>query len=686
MNAFLRHALFLALACVFVLASCGRSSSGKGAATPEAGSIPAAPSVSKVEIRVVQTEGSVELLAQDEEARPVGPGDEILEGQSLRTGPASSCDLEIAGLGSLRIQPSTTLRVDLAQLIGGAPSFRSQVESGRVLAVVRKLMAKDSFILSSKNAICGVRGTSFSLESNGERSLVVVAEGKVAVVPAGPALSRLEAQAATSGAARSLLRAVVAMAPVASAGDELSIGSVEAQKADSALTSLEASLPAEAAGTVPAPGEPEALITAGEVEGAAGPAPLPDLEAAFPSASPAGAAARLVIKALADFASDVEERVSGQIEGQSPSSAPSSAAPAQAEPKKSPAILASVPVSQGRRLDSLVRSGNFLVATDASGSIVCLDAKGKVIWKVPLEKGSRPVLSKGYLYVSGTREFVVINATSGAVERGPALPSGARLAAFPDGAVAASSAGISLFRSGSAGAWTTFPVNGGPLAVMSLNDKANNLLVSLVPGGLAIVSPGDSQIAAVAPGPVASCLRYYGSRAVAAGAKAEGLAGGAPGSAAAVPAGTASGAQSGGIASGSGSPAAASYEVALYALPELEILWSLTLALKPEADPELGPEGAFVYGQGRLEAYSLAGEAIGRLSGLSAPPLLSNGMLYYGLSDGSFVAAQASNLAVKASIRLPAALAARPIPFEGELRLPLADGSIVALDPKLMGK
>jgi hypothetical protein len=660
MNAFLRRDLSLAVACVFVLASCGKPSSGKGAASPEAGPVPAAPSATKVEIRVVQTEGSVELLAQDEEARPVGPGDEILEGQSLRTGPASSCDLEIAGLGSLRIQPSTTLRVDLAQFIGGAPSFRSQVETGRVLAVVRKLMAKDSFILSARNAICGVRGTSFSLESNGERSLVVVAEGKVAVVPAGPALSRLEAQAAKSGAARSLLRAVVAMAPVASAGDELSIGAAEAQKADSALSTLEASLPAETAGTVPAPGEPEALITAGEVEGAAAPAPLPDLEAAFPSASPAGAAARLVIKALADFATDVEERVSGRIEAP----AGSAAAPAQAEPKKSPAILASVAVSQGKRLDSLVRSGNFLVASDASGSIVCLDAKGKVIWKVPVEKGSRPVLSKGYLYVSGTRDFAVINAASGAVERGPALPSGARLAAFPDGAVAASSAGVSLFRSGSASAWTTFPVNGGPLAVMSLNDKGNNLLVSLVPGGLAIVSPGDSRIAAVAPGPVASCLRYYGSRAVAAGAKAEGLS----------------------PATAAPDPAAATYEAALYSIPELELLWSLPLDLKPEADPELGPEGAFIYGQGRLEAYSLSGEAIGRLSGLSAPPLLSNGMLYYGLADGSFVAAQASNLAVKASIRLPAALAARPIPFDGELRLPLADGSIVALDPRLMGK
>ena len=661
MNAFLRRPLSLALACVFALASCGKPSSGKAAAAPEAGPVPAAPAVTKVEILVVQTEGSVELLAQDEEARPVGPGDEVLEGQSLRTGPASSCDLEIAGLGSLRIQPSTTLRVDLAQLLGGSPSFRSQVETGRVLAVVRKLAARDSFILSAKNAICGVRGTSFSLESNGERSLVVVAEGKVAVVPAGPALSRLEAQATKSGAARSLLRAVVAMAPVASAGDELVIGATEAQKADSALASLEASLPAEAEGTVPAPGEPEALITAGEVEGAPSPAPLPNLEGTFPSASPAGAAARLVIKALADFASDVQDRVSGRIEAP----AQPSAAPVPADPRRSAAILASVPVSQGRRLDSLVRSGSFLVASDALGSIVCLDAKGRTVWKVPVEKGSRPVLSKGYLYVSGTRDFAVINAASGAVERGPALPAGARLAAFPDGAVAASSAGLSLFRSGSASAWATFPVNGGPLAVMSLNDKANNLLVSLVPGGLAIVSPGDSRIAAVAPGPVASCLRYYGSRAVAAGTKAEGL---APGMAT------------------EGSASAVTYELALYSIPELELLWSLPLALKPEADPELGPEGAFVYGQGRLEAYSLAGEAIRRLGGLSAPPLLSNGVLYYGLSDGSFVAAQASNLSVTASIKLPAALAARPVPFDGELRLPLSDGSIVALDPKLMGK
>jgi outer membrane protein assembly factor BamB len=469
------------------------------------------------------------------------------------------------------------------------------------------------------------------------------------------------------------------MAPIVSAGDELAIGSVEARKADSALVSVEAGLPADAAGTVPAPGEPEALITAGEVEGAVAPPPLPELEAAFPSASAAGAAARLVLKALADFASDVEERVSGQVEGQSPLSA----APVQAEPKKSPAILASLAVSQGKRLDSLVRSGSFLVASDVSGSIICLDAKGKVIWRVPVEKGSRPVLSKGYLYVSGTKDFAVINAATGSVERGSALPPGARLAAFPDGAAAASSAGLSLFRSGSANAWTTFPVNGGPLAVMSLNDKGNNLLVSLVPGGLAIVSTGDSRIAAVAPGPVAGCLRYYGSRAVAAGARADALAPGA-----AVPSGTvpeAPGAPAGGSASGAGKPAAASYEVALYALPELELLWSLPLALKPEADPELGPEGAFIYGEGRLEAYSLAGEAIGRLSGLSAPPLLSNGVLYYGLSDGSFIAAQASDLAVMASIRLPAALAARPIPFDGELRLPLSDGSIVALDPRSWG-
>lgn len=565
--------------------------------------------------------------------------------------------------------------MDLAQLIGGAPSFRSQVESGRVLAVVRKLAARDSFILSARNAICGVRGTSFSLESNGERSLVVVAEGKVAVVPAGPALSRLEAQAAKSGAARSLLRAVVAMAPVASAGDELSIGPAEAQKADSALADLEAGLPVEAVGTAPPQGEPEALITAGDIEGAALPVSIPNLEDAFPSASPAGTAARMIIKALADFASDVEDKVSSKTEGP----AQSSAAPAQVEPRTSPAILASLSVSQGKRLDSLVRSGNFLVASDAAGSIVCLDAKGKVVWKTPVERGSRPVLSKGYLYVSGTRDFVVINATSGAVERGPALPPGARLAAFPDGAAAASSEGVSLFRSGSATAWTTFPVDGGPLAVMSLNDKANNLLVSLVPGGLAVVSPGDSRIAAVAPGPVAGCLRYYGSRAVAAGARAEGL---APGAAS----GTAYGPVSGGSPGGTGSPAEPSYEVALYALPELELLWSLPLALKPEADPELGPEGAFVYGQGRLEAYSLAGEAIGKLDGLSAPPLLSNGVLYYGLSDGSFVAAQASNLAIKAGIRLPAALAARPLPFDGELRLPLSDGSIIVLDPKLMGK
>lgn len=666
------RALLLLLATLALLASCGKQPSPKPETERKPDSLPVA---AKVEIRVVQTEGQVELLDQGQTARPVGPGDEILQGQSLRTGPSSSCDLDIVGLGSLRIQPSTTLRIDLARLLGGSPSFRSQVESGRVLAVVRKLTARESFILSSRNAICGVRGTSFSLQSDGERSLVVVAEGKVAVLPAGPALARLETAAATSGAARSLLRAAVAMAPLAGAGEELSVGPAEAKKADEALANLEASLPPAGEGGEALAAEPEALIQAGEVEGAAAPAPVPSLEAAFPAASPAGAAARLVIKALADFAADVQAKVSEKTEP-SPATPPQpgpSALPAQSGQRKSPAILASVAAFPGHRADSLVRSESLLIASDAAGSIVCLDAKGRMVWRAPVERGSRPVLSKGYLYVAGAKEFLAIEVSTGAMTRGPALPAGARLAAFPDGAVAASSAGISLFRTGSATAWTTFSVDGGPLSVMSLNDKANNLLVSLVPGGLAIVSPGDSRIAAVAPGPVSSCMRYYGTRAVAAGARAEGgpaALEGAPGAAA----GTA------------GAAAAKTFEVAMYAVPELELLWTAPLGFMPEADPELGPEGAFVYGQGRLQACSMSGEVIGALSGLSAPPLLSNGVLYYGLSDGSFVAARASDLAVMSSIRLPAALAARPIPFDGELRLPLSDGSIIALDPGLMGK
>lgn len=662
------RALALFLASLAVLASCGKPSSGKVEAGRKPESLPAA---TKVEIRVVQTDGMVELLDQSQTARPVGPGDEILQGQSLRTGPASSCDLDIVGLGSIRIQPSTTLRVDMAQLLGSSPSFRSQVESGRVLAVVRKLTARESFILSSKNAICGVRGTSFSLQSDGERSLVVVAEGKVAVLPAGPAVARLETAAATNGAARSLLRVAVAMAPLASAGEELSIGPAEAKKADLALTALEESLPPASGGGEFPPGEPEALIQASEVEGVAEPAPIPSLEGAFPVASPAGAAARMVIKALADFASDVQAKVSEKTEtSPAPGSQPeTSALPSQPGQRKSPAILASMPAFQGHRVDSLVRSEGFLIASDAAGSIVCLDARNGIVWRALVERGGRPVLSKGYLYVAGAKEFVVIDAATGAMTRGPSLPAGTRLAAFPDGAVAASSAGISLFRTGSAAAWTTFSVDGGPLSVMSLNDRANNLLVSLVPGGLAIVSPGDSRIAAVAPGPVASCMRYYGTRAVAAGAKAEG------GPAALAGAGE---------AAGEGSPK--SFEVAMYAVPELELLWTAPLGFRPEADPELGPEGTFVYGQGRLQACSMSGEVIGTLSGLSAPPLLSNGVLFYGLSDGSFIAAQAANLAVTASVKLPSALAARPVPFDDELRLPLSDGSIVALDPKLMGK
>ena len=641
------RAAALILSSALLVAACGKAPPAGPAAEAAAQK---AVEATRVEIVVTLTEGKVELLDDSLSPRLLGPGDAVLQGQTLRTGPGSSCDLDIGGMGQLRIQADTSLKIELARFLSGSPAFRSTVLGGRVMAVARKLSAKESFMISTGNAVCGVRGTSFSVQSEGGKSLVVVAEGRVAVLPAGPALARLEKAAATSQAARGLLRAAVALAPVAGPGEELAVGPAEARKADSALAALEAALPGSA-GEVQGTEEPapEPLMPADTIGDAAAQAQdLPGLSAALPKASPAGAASRLVLEALKEFASGAEKRIEDRTGG-----LPVAPVPAKPGAAQSPAVLASLPAFPGRPVDSLIRSGSSIVATDTAGAIVCIGSTGKVLWRLPVEKGNHPVLSKGYLYVAGASGFLVVDAASGALSRGPALPAGARLAAFPDGVAAASTSGISLFRSGSAVAWTTFTVDGGPLAITSLNDKENSLLVSLMAGGLAVISPGTASIALVAPGPVASCLRYYDTRAVAAGAR-------------------------------TGDPS--TYELAFYALPGLEFLWSVGLDFRPTDDPELGPEGAFVFGQGRLAAFSPSGGVIGAVSGLSAPPLLSNGMLYYGLADGSFVAALASDLTLKASIRLRAPLAARPIPFDGELRLPLADGTVLSVDPRLMGK
>lgn len=329
---------------------------------------------------------------------------------------------------------------------------------------------------------------------------------------------------------------------------------------------------------------------------------------------------------------------------EAPSPAPNPGA--QASGQKLPsAILGRAQVYEDTPVRLLLRSGSLLVAS-GDESLVALSPKLEVAWNTKVGTAAPPVLSKGYLYVPGEAELLVLEADSGLIHaRGLGLGYGVNVLPYPGGAVAVGLDELTFIPSGSAEVGEILPYKGGGLTALVHKDK---LLIARASGGLALLDPRTGEIAAEAAGPVSPWLNVYGDVAVLAGVPEDGQSTG---------------------------------HLVAYRLPGLEEVWSLPLDFSPQAEPSIDASGIFVWGQGYLAECSLEGVAGPQIGGVCAPPLLSRGRLYYGLLTGHFVEARSLTLQPQAILRLPAALSAKPLAWEGELRLGLVDGSILRLDP-----
>jgi outer membrane protein assembly factor BamB len=318
------------------------------------------------------------------------------------------------------------------------------------------------------------------------------------------------------------------------------------------------------------------------------------------------------------------------------------------------AILGQAPVFSSGPVKGLLRSGGLLIAS-GDDSLVGLDARLDEVWRLELGTSALPVLSKGLLYIPGEKELILVDAATGAIHaRGPALGYGAKLAPYPGGVVASGLSELTLVNSGSAETGAAFPLEGGSVAAVL---HGADLLVARAVGGLALVDPETGAIIAEAPGPISPWLMVFDNLAILAGLPEEDGAGGQ--------------ASTGGL-------------LVAYSLPSLSRLWSSPLDFTPQAEPAVGSSGIFVWGQGYLQQFSLAGEALQEKGAVCSPPLVTKAGVFYGLFTGHLVWASSDKLQPKAFLRLPAALSARPIPWDGNLRLPLVDGSVVSLDPGKM--
>jgi len=140
---------------------------------------------------IVHTSGDAVVVkkGQTEAART---GLLVHEADEIRTR-AGSVDLQTRGGSAVRVKENTTMTV--AQLLGRGDA-RLSLKQGSLLASVKKSSADEEFAIVTPTAIAGVRGTTFSVSVNqaGQKPVVKVIDGKVALSPRIAVLENLEEQ------------------------------------------------------------------------------------------------------------------------------------------------------------------------------------------------------------------------------------------------------------------------------------------------------------------------------------------------------------------------------------------------------------------------------------------------------------------------------------------------------------
>jgi ferric-dicitrate binding protein FerR (iron transport regulator) len=132
------------------------------------------------EIVVSFLEGNAEASAGDPALfKPLALGDRLVEGEQLRTQAGARLELRFGSGTIVRVGENSSLVLSEAPPMGGR--FRAKLVFGNFWAHVRKLLVGETFAVETENAVAGVRGTIFRVESGSDVEFVRVYEGRVHV-------------------------------------------------------------------------------------------------------------------------------------------------------------------------------------------------------------------------------------------------------------------------------------------------------------------------------------------------------------------------------------------------------------------------------------------------------------------------------------------------------------------------
>lgn len=150
------------------------------------------PSEAQRSMIIVFASGNAMLVRQGQEV-PAKVGMVVNESDVLKT-TNGTVDLQTKNGSAVRIRNYTT--VTISKLYGeGSADTRLSMQHGGLLASVKRKSGRENFTVTTPTAIAGVRGTTFSVESNeGEPTRVKVLDGSVAMKPRVAALEKFSAE------------------------------------------------------------------------------------------------------------------------------------------------------------------------------------------------------------------------------------------------------------------------------------------------------------------------------------------------------------------------------------------------------------------------------------------------------------------------------------------------------------
>ncbi len=166
---FNRTTILLVIFLLAALTSCNQRCSGP---SPSKGQL--------YEAVVLFTLGKTEGIDKNGTASPLKPRQKILPGESIKTGENSFVTFQLGTVAVIKVRENSTIRYseDLVKSVS-----EINVSRGSFLTKVIKLKGKPGVTFSSNILLAAIRGTEFSMASDGKMTTVVLREGKLALMP-----------------------------------------------------------------------------------------------------------------------------------------------------------------------------------------------------------------------------------------------------------------------------------------------------------------------------------------------------------------------------------------------------------------------------------------------------------------------------------------------------------------------